>query len=105
MYQTTYDICNSPGLKSRMIACAAQEGIANPIAWVDQHVWGMVPLMLTPNGEPWWQVWEYAESTKTINHQPDTGARTDTILDPWIQTVVLTRIANLEAEASGGGQP
>lgn len=94
-YRSTYQMVNSPGLKERFIACAASLGIANPVTWVEQQMWGMVPLMLAPDASPWWQVWEYAEANKTINNNPDTGARTDVILDAWVLTVVQTRISNL----------
>lgn len=83
-----------------MVAAAAAAGEPNPVTWIDQQIYGMVPLMLTlPDAgnvrQYWWQVWEYAESTMTVNSNPDIGARTDVILDAWINSVIMTHRLNL----------
>lgn len=98
-FHTTYKMLQSEGLKQRMIAAAAAAGEANPVMWVDQQKWGMVPLMITPPDNQgayqyWWQVWEYAEANATENNNPDIGARTDVILDAWINSVIVTHRIN-----------
>lgn len=94
-FHTTYKIIKSEGLKERMIAAAAAAGRADAPMWVEQNLWGMVPLMTEPGGQYWWQVWEYCEAqTHNENTNPDIGARTDVILDAWIATVIDTYIDN-----------
>ncbi len=99
-FHSLYELCQSQGLKQRMIACAAAAEEANPVAWIDQQMYGMVPLMLTPpdgegSSQHWWQVWEYAKANMTENNNPDIGARTDVILDDWINSVIVTHRLNL----------
>jgi hypothetical protein len=68
--------------------------------WIEQQKYALVPLMTTPPAEDgsyqyWWQVWEYAKAHMTENNNPDIGARTDVILDSWINQVLVTHRLNL----------
>jgi hypothetical protein len=99
-FHTTYKMLQSEGLKQRMVAAAAALGEANPETWIDQQRYALVPLMLTPPDEQgasqyWWQVWEYAQAHMNENNNPDIGARTDVILDSWINQVLVTHRLNL----------
>ena len=87
MYNTVMNMSKSPGLRNRLIGAAAQEGRADAGLWVDQNIWRLV------KGTDWVAAWEYAEDTKTINVNPDTGARDDVINDTMILGVVQAVIA------------
>lgn len=78
MYETIMDMTESEGLRRRLIGAAAQEGIMEAEIWVNQNKYRLV------SEQQWVDVWEYAEATKTVNVNPDTGARSDTILDGMI---------------------
>lgn len=65
-------------LFNRIVAAAAAEQITNPEGWAGQYLW---PLITQPG---WQDAWAYAEDNKTINQNPDTGARTDVINDNMI---------------------
>lgn len=81
-YQSVVEMSESPGLKARLIGAAAQEGRADAKNWVDQNIWSLV------KGTNWEEAWEYAEDTKTVNVNPDTGARNDVINDQMILSSV-----------------
>lgn len=96
MYKTIIDMSRSTSLKNRLIGAAAQEGRADAEMWVTQNIWRLV------KGQDWVASWEYAESTKTVNVNPDTGARDDVINDGMILAVVQHVIAANAEEATGG---
>lgn len=98
-FETTYKlVMESPGLKRRLVAAAAAAGRADAPLWIDQNIWAMVPLMIEPGGQQWWEVWEYAENTRDAWDERDIGGRTDVILDTWVSQVVATHIANITPE-------
>lgn len=98
-YMTSHRMLQSPGLKQRLTVAAAAEGRADAPMWVEQNLWAMLPLMIEPGGQKWWQVWEYAEQTATFKYDEnqDIGLRSDVILDEWISTVVATHIQSQSA--------
>ena len=87
MYNTIMNMSKSTGLKNRLTGAAAQEGRADAQIWVDQNIWSLI------NSSEWVSAWEYAEDTKTVNVNPDTGARDDVINDAMILSAVQTVIA------------
>jgi hypothetical protein len=93
MYNTVMNMTKSAGLKNRLIGCAAQEGRADAQLWVEQNIFRLV------KGSDWVSAWEYAEDTKTVNVNPDTGARDDVINDGMILAAVQSVIAEDTPEA------
>lgn len=92
MYHAPVEMSKSISLKNRLTGAAAMEGRADAAMWVEQNIWRIVAAA------DWVEAWEYAEDTKTINHNPETGARTDVISDGMI----LARIQAIIAEGSTG---
>jgi hypothetical protein len=78
-------------LLHRIAAAAAEHGIADPPAWVEQNKW----QVCTQPG--WVEAWEYAEGSKTVNLNPDTGARTDVINDGMVTSAVAEVVATQQA--------
>ena len=90
MYNTIMNMSKSIGLKNRLTGAAAQEGRADAQIWVDQNIWSLI------NSSEWVSAWEYAEDTKTVNVNQDTGARDDVINDGMILASVQATIAAAE---------
>lgn len=86
-YTTMIDMSQSGGLIRRLTACAAQEGAPNPEGWAFENRWGFYALM------DWSEAWEYAEATKSVNVNPDTGARTDVVTDQMILSAMQAMLA------------
>lgn len=95
MYTTPMNMSKSPGLKNRLIGAAALEGRADAPMWVDQNIWRII------NADDWITAWEYAEDTKTVNVNPDTGAREDVINDGMI----LARVQAIITEDTPAEEP
>lgn len=75
-------MATSPSLIGRATAAAAEQGITEPGNWVARNIWRIV-------AQPGWdEAWNYAEGTKTINVNQDTGARDDVINDGMILAAV-----------------
>lgn len=102
-FETTYKmLMESEGLKRRMVAAAAAAGQSDAPMWVEQNKWAMLPLMVEPSGQHWWQVWEYAENTITISQDiKDIGAKEDVIVDAWIAQTIQSFIDQQAEEAPG----
>lgn len=77
-YSTLNTMRQSPGLMARIVACAAQEGSDSPEGWAQTNSWNVI------SGSDWVDAYAYAEDTKTVNVNPDTGARDDVITDTMI---------------------
>lgn len=88
MYQTPMNMSKSTGLKNRLTGAAALEGRADAPMWVEQNIWRLI------NDSSWVSAWEYAEDTKTVNVNQDTGARDDVIND----AMILSRVQAIIAE-------
>ncbi len=81
-YQSQVQMASSQSLIARIGACAASEGEDVPMQWAQQNVWSLVVQ------EGWDEAWAYAEATRTVNQNPDTGARDDVINDGMILAAV-----------------
>ena len=79
---TVSEMRNSIGLQQRIMAAAAQQGVAQPETWVGQNLWRLIST------QSWVDAYEYAENTKTRNHNKDTGDRDDVINDQMIEDAV-----------------
>ena len=80
-------MAGSGSLMQRIAACAAGQGIEPPYGWASDHIWGIV------SSSEWEAAWAYAEDAKTVNVNPDTGARIDVINDGMILSAVQAAIA------------
>lgn len=81
-YKDVLEMAESYSLMRRVAACAAQEGIANPLQWAADSMW---TLAATPG---WAADWAYAVDTATVNQNPDVGQRDDVIDDAQILSAV-----------------
>lgn len=86
-YSTVPEMAQSPGLMRRLIGAAAQQGRADAPTWVEQNIYTLVART------SWVDLWEFAAGQKTVNVNPDTGARTDTISDVMVAESVEELIA------------
>lgn len=81
-YMDIVEMAGNQSFIARVAACAAAEGISNPQAWAVENIWKVA-------GFPGFDgAWRAAEANKTINQNPDTGARTDVISDAMLQASV-----------------
>jgi hypothetical protein len=87
------EIARSQSLMSRVAACAANEGIDNPQAWVQDRSW---KVAATPG---WSDKWSYALDTLTVNQNPDIGMRDDVINDQDILSAVQTIVTEEQGDA------
>lgn len=76
------EMANSTALRDRIAACAAQEGIADPVAWASQRMWEFAAQA------GWADSWAYAVQNYNKNQNPETGARDDVITDQTILSAV-----------------
>ena len=81
-YSSIAEMVDSQSLRSRIVACVAQEGITNPVEWTASNMW---KIAAAPG---WADDWDYAVNTATPNVNPDTGARNDVISDADILAAV-----------------
>ena len=72
----------SSSLIERIASAAAKEGVEQPVSWVQQRIYVFVA------NDVWETAWAQAEDSKTVNVNPDTGARTDVITDQMITEAV-----------------
>jgi hypothetical protein len=87
-YSSIVEMARSFSLQSRVSAAAAQEGVqGNPEQWTQANIWRVV------SSPGWAEPWDYAEDTKTVNVNQDTGARNDVINDEMILAAVQAIIA------------
>ena len=90
-YQAIIEMSQSGTLLGRVAAAAAAEGLAqrtgeHPLQWAQQNIWRVAAA------EGWAEAWGTAEASKTINQNPDTGARTDVITDDMIREAVIASL-------------
>ena len=85
-YNAVPEMAESEGLKRRLVGAAAQEGRADAKIWVEQNIYSLV------SHTDWVTDWSYAQNTKTINNNPDTGARDDVINDAKLLSSVQALI-------------
>ena len=95
-YSTIAVMARDSFLRERFIGCAAQElgatdPAADPQAWVVDNIWALVSAPGLADS------YQFAEDNKTVNVNPETGARTDVIDDATILATVQARIAALAA--------
>lgn len=96
-------VANDGDLQERVAACYATKGLgADPMGWAVAHRWEVAVFSETPEVESTriCDSYQYAEATKSINDNPRTGQRTDSILDSVIEAAVD---AIIEAEALAAG--
>lgn len=87
----------SNSLLDRIAAAIAQSTTApNPRAVAVDNAWRICGY------EGWADAWSEAESTQTVNDNPDTGARTNVITDEMIETAVGDVLAGLLVQESTG---
>jgi hypothetical protein len=87
-YNSITQIASSPTLLNRVAAAAAEQGQSDPVGWAQRHAWDIAAQ------EGWADAWDYAESTATINVNPDTGVRDDVINDQMIKDAVYSLMAS-----------
>lgn len=86
-YNTIVTIATSETLLNRVAAAAAAEGEPGPHDWAYTHQWVLA-------AQPGWDTaWESAQSTMTVNDNPDLGERDDVITDGMILASVQSIIA------------
>jgi len=87
-YTSVVEMASSQSLLSRIVAAAAGEGQIDPLIWAQANIWKLV------SSPGWADAWDYAENAATINNNPDTGARDDTITD----AMILSSVQSLRTE-------
>jgi hypothetical protein len=84
-YAIHADIVQSSTMRQRIMACVAQEGQANPTAWVNANIWAL------PKAD-WIAAWASAEAGDPGgDHGSNEGAVTDGMI-----------LASVQAQISGG---
>ncbi len=81
-YMTHAHIVGSPGLRQRITACAAQEGVDDPPRWVNAVAWAL------PQAD-WLAAWASADAA---NPGADHGADEAVITDQMILSSVQAKI-------------
>ncbi len=83
-------VANDGDLQARVAACAAVNGVHNPVEWATANRWKVAAFNATPNdpNASIAAVYAYAEATKTINVNQRTGQRTDAVNDTMIEAAV-----------------
>lgn len=81
-YQSVVEMAGSQSLLQRIVAAAAGEGQAEPLAWAQANIWQLV------SSPDWDDAWDYAKATYTPDNNPDTGARPGVINDNMILSAV-----------------
>ena len=81
-YATHAAISNSPSLRQRLTACAAQEGATDPPRWVGAVIWTL------PQAD-WVAAWDSAEvANPGEDHGANPAVITDAIILATIQPMV-----------------
>lgn len=89
-------VANDGDIQERVAGYVATLGLGfDPVAWAINHKWQIAVFSPTPEVENTriCDSYQYAEATKTINQNPRTGQRTDSILDSVIEAAVDSIIA------------
>lgn len=81
-YQSMVEMASSASLLTRIVAAAADEGIADPLQWAQSRIWHLA------SADGWAEAWDYARATANDDVNPDTGRRPGVITDDMIRTVV-----------------
>lgn len=82
-YKSVVEMAGSASLISRIAACAAAEGIDQPLQWAQQNVW---KVCASPG---WDDAWDQAvNQASRTRFNPDTGIREDVITDEMILAAV-----------------
>jgi hypothetical protein len=104
-YQAIIEMSQSGTLMGRIAAAAAAEGLAerngeHPVQWAQQNIWRIAST------DGWAEAWNTAEENKTINDNPDTGARNNVITDDMIREAVVDALppGNSPTEPPGPGR-
>lgn len=97
-YRSIVEMATSASLRDRIMACAAECGVAGPLDWTNRHIHRIVAT------NDWGAPWDYAQDTYNINMNPDTGARLDVISDEMILTAV-TKILEPTPEPAPADPP
>lgn len=82
-YWGIVQVQESPSLRARITACAAQEGIADPEPWVHETRWEWAAA---PG-------WAAAYESALVSGNPDPGAAPDVITDGMILAQVQAMLA------------
>lgn len=92
-YSSVVEMAGSQSLLSRIVAAAAGEDVADPLAWAQRNVWQVV-------SEPGWaEAWDYARDTANDDVNPDTGMRPGVINDNMILSAVQAVLARQQPTA------
>jgi hypothetical protein len=81
-YYAVTAMASNIALRDRIASAAATEGEADPFGWLNRNIYTVVARA------DWVSAWDYAEENKTVNVNPDTGARDDVINDGMILAAV-----------------
>jgi hypothetical protein len=81
-YYATTAMASNTALRNRIVSAVAMEGEPDPFAWMTSNIFTIA------SHSDWVEKWDYAEDTKTVNVNPDTGQRDDVIDDAMILTAV-----------------
>ena len=85
MYASHAAMCQSASLRSRVTACAAQEGATDPPKWVAATIWSI------PKAD-WLAAWDYAEAANPGgDHGADPAVITDQMILSAVQPMITTR--------------
>ena len=98
-YNDIVKVQQSAGLRVRVVACAAKEGIANPEGWAFEHMWKVA----TQPG--WGEKWasRALNMTEQVRQEGlDIGALDDVITDGDILAAVTSLTTPPEAGGGGG---
>ena len=80
-YWDTAQMAGDTDLLQRTTACAATEGIVDPMGWADQHRWELA-------GEPGWaDAWSSAVAAGNPRPGKDAGVITDGMILSGVQAV------------------
>lgn len=81
-YRDIVTMAGSRSLIERVAACAAAKSLTQPLAWAESNIWQVAAHGTLSDA------WATAEANKTVNVNPDTGARTDVVSDAMIEAAV-----------------
>lgn len=84
-------VANDGDIQARVAACVATKGEADPVSWATANRWKVATFGTIAES------YQYAEVNKTINVNPRTGQRTDTVLDSVLEDAVDAILAEQPA--------
>lgn len=92
-YSSVVEMGDSQSLLSRVAACAAGEGNAQPRAWAANN---LLNIAARP-AFGFAAAWDYAKGSMNVNKNPDIGAHDDVIND----SMILSAVQALKNEQAG----